>query len=91
MMARIALLDKSLSCTTDVAVSGSWNGSKKPSQCCANGELYGPRKRQERELLQKFLQSCSALEVKVDTILIESDFVAKALLDLNPILQIRKT
>ncbi|KAK7246024.1 hypothetical protein RIF29_40881 [Crotalaria pallida] len=43
-----------------------------------------------RELLQKFIQSCSALKVKVDTILIESDLVAKAILDLIPILQIRK-
>lgn len=41
-----------------------------------------------RELLQKFLQSCSASKVKVDTILIESDLVAKAILDLIPILQI---
>ncbi|OIV91871.1 hypothetical protein TanjilG_17863 [Lupinus angustifolius] len=42
-----------------------------------------------RELLQKFLQSCSASKVKVDTILIESDMIAKALIDLIPILQIR--
>ncbi|CAJ1941546.1 unnamed protein product [Sphenostylis stenocarpa] len=42
-----------------------------------------------RELLQKFLQSCSTSKVKVETILIESDLVAKAILDLIPILQIR--
>ncbi|KAK7387672.1 hypothetical protein VNO78_22460 [Psophocarpus tetragonolobus] len=42
-----------------------------------------------REVLQKFLQSCSTSKVKVDTILIESDLVAKAILDLIPILQIR--
>ncbi|XP_061354874.1 U-box domain-containing protein 54-like [Gastrolobium bilobum] len=42
-----------------------------------------------RELLHKFLQSCSNSKVKVDTILIESDLVAKAILDLIPILQIR--
>nr|KYP52128.1 U-box domain-containing protein 35 [Cajanus cajan] len=42
-----------------------------------------------RELLQKFLQSCTNSKVKVDTILIESDLVAKAILDLIPILQIR--
>ncbi|TKY53902.1 U-box domain-containing protein 35 [Spatholobus suberectus] len=42
-----------------------------------------------RELLQKFLQSCSTSKVKADTILIESDLVAKAILDLIPILQIR--
>ncbi|RDX62004.1 U-box domain-containing protein 35, partial [Mucuna pruriens] len=41
-----------------------------------------------RELLQKFLQLCSTSKVKVDTILIESDLVAKAILDLIPILQI---
>ncbi|KAL5182310.1 U-box domain-containing protein 35 [Glycine soja] len=43
-----------------------------------------------RELLQKFLQSCSTSKVKVDTILIESDSVAKAILDLIPILQIKR-
>ncbi|MED6131704.1 hypothetical protein PIB30_012141 [Stylosanthes scabra] len=43
-----------------------------------------------RDLLHKFLQTCSACKVKVDTILIESDFVAKAILDLIPILQITK-
>ncbi|XP_027333636.1 U-box domain-containing protein 35-like [Abrus precatorius] len=42
-----------------------------------------------RELLQKFLQSCSTSKVKVDTILIESDLVSKAILDLIPVLQIR--
>ncbi|CAL5344327.1 U-box domain-containing protein 36 [Camellia sinensis] len=43
-----------------------------------------------REFLQKFLDVCSASKVKVDTILIESDMEAKALLDLIPILNIRK-
>ncbi|KAK7331164.1 hypothetical protein VNO77_25381 [Canavalia gladiata] len=43
-----------------------------------------------RELLYKFLQSCTASKVKVDTILIESDLIAKAIIDLIPILQIRK-
>ncbi|KAL6990607.1 hypothetical protein U1Q18_008724 [Sarracenia purpurea var. burkii] len=43
-----------------------------------------------REFLQKFLDVCSASKVKVDTILIESDMEAKALLDLIPILHIRK-
>ncbi|KAJ1400367.1 Rossmann-like alpha/beta/alpha sandwich fold [Sesbania bispinosa] len=42
-----------------------------------------------RDLLQKFLQSCSTSKVKADTILIESDLVAKAIIDLIPILQIR--
>lgn len=45
-------------------------------------------KDKRRQLLHKFLQSCSLSKVKVDTILIESDLVAKAILDLIPILQI---
>jgi len=45
-------------------------------------------KDKRRQLLHKFLQSCSISKVKVDTILIESDLVAKAILDLIPILQI---
>ncbi|XP_052182448.1 U-box domain-containing protein 36 isoform X2 [Diospyros lotus] len=43
-----------------------------------------------REFLQKFLDACSSSKVNVDTILIESDTVGKALLDLIPILNIRK-
>ncbi|KAH7545402.1 hypothetical protein FEM48_Zijuj01G0089700 [Ziziphus jujuba var. spinosa] len=42
------------------------------------------------ELLQKFLATCSAAKVKVDTVMIESDSVGKAILDLIPILNIRK-
>ncbi|ESW26058.1 hypothetical protein PHAVU_003G087900 [Phaseolus vulgaris] len=53
-------------------------------------ESYIDKERgKRRELLQKFLQSCSSSKVKVDTILIESDIVAKAILDLIPILQIK--
>ncbi|KAL3521803.1 hypothetical protein ACH5RR_014637 [Cinchona calisaya] len=43
-----------------------------------------------REFLDKFLSACSTAQVKVDTILIESDMEAKAILDLIPILNIRK-
>lgn len=43
-----------------------------------------------RELLQTFLYKCSAANVKVDTILIESDGLPKAILDLIDILNIRK-
>lgn len=43
-----------------------------------------------RDFLQKFLDICSASKVKVETILIESDMEAKALLDLIPILYIKK-
>ncbi|KAK4259167.1 hypothetical protein QN277_005525 [Acacia crassicarpa] len=42
-----------------------------------------------RQLLSKFLQLCSSSQVKVDTILIESDTVAKAILELNAILDIQ--
>ncbi|KAL9320709.1 hypothetical protein ACSQ67_012548 [Phaseolus vulgaris] len=54
-------------------------------------ESYMAQERgKRRELLNKFLQLCSASKVKVDTILIESDLIAKAINDLIPILQIRK-
>ncbi|KAE9591541.1 hypothetical protein Lal_00038828 [Lupinus albus] len=53
-------------------------------------ENYMAQERSKRrEFLQKFIQSCSSSKVKVDTILIESDMIAKALIDLIPILQIR--
>ncbi|CAK8564051.1 unnamed protein product [Lathyrus sativus] len=52
-------------------------------------EVYMEQERNKRrQLLHKFIQSCSLSKVKVDTILIESDLVAKAILDLIPILQI---
>ncbi|GAU14738.1 hypothetical protein TSUD_203870 [Trifolium subterraneum] len=52
-------------------------------------EIYLDQERDKRrQLLHKFLHSCSLSKVKVDTILIESDLVAKAILDLIPILQI---
>ncbi|XP_045818571.1 U-box domain-containing protein 54 [Trifolium pratense] len=52
-------------------------------------EIYMDQERDKRrQLLHKFLHSCSISKVKVDTILIESDLVAKAILDLIPILQI---
>ncbi|WOH11462.1 hypothetical protein DCAR_0830949 [Daucus carota subsp. sativus] len=43
-----------------------------------------------REFLQKFLDICSVSKVKVETILIESDMEAKALLDLIPVLYVKK-
>ncbi|KAG8385895.1 hypothetical protein BUALT_Bualt03G0092600 [Buddleja alternifolia] len=43
-----------------------------------------------REFLQKFLNRCSTSKVQVDTILIESDMEAKSILDLIPVLNIRK-
>ncbi|KZV20492.1 hypothetical protein F511_34749 [Dorcoceras hygrometricum] len=45
-----------------------------------------------REFLQQFMDICltSEFQVKVDTILIESDMEAKAILDLIPILYIKK-
>ncbi|XP_027338889.1 U-box domain-containing protein 35-like isoform X2 [Abrus precatorius] len=54
-------------------------------------ESYVAQERgKRRDLLNKFLQLCSASKVKVDTILIESDLIAKAIIDLIPILQIGK-
>ncbi|XP_054778695.1 U-box domain-containing protein 35-like [Prosopis cineraria] len=53
-------------------------------------ESYEAQERaKRRQLLHKFLQLCSSSQVKVDTILIESDTVAKAILDLIPILNIQ--
>ncbi|KAL1566905.1 U-box domain-containing protein 33-like [Salvia divinorum] len=43
-----------------------------------------------RDLLQKFVSLCYASQVKVETILVESDMEGKAILDLIPILNIRK-
>ncbi|MCD7451515.1 hypothetical protein HAX54_012400 [Datura stramonium] len=43
-----------------------------------------------RNFLQKFFDACAATKVKVDTILIESDTEAKAILDLIPICNIRR-
>ncbi|GAV86432.1 Usp domain-containing protein [Cephalotus follicularis] len=43
-----------------------------------------------RELLQKYISMCSSSQMKVDTMLIESDAVGKAILDLIPILNIKK-
>ncbi|XP_048236065.1 U-box domain-containing protein 35 isoform X2 [Ricinus communis] len=54
-------------------------------------EIYMAQERgKRRELLQKFIRICSASKVKVDTMLIESDNVAKAIMDLIPILNIKK-
>ncbi|CAA2986804.1 Hypothetical predicted protein [Olea europaea subsp. europaea] len=54
-------------------------------------ENYTAQERgKRREFLQKFLDVCIASQVNVDTILIESDMEAKAILDLIPILNIRK-
>ncbi|KAA8519233.1 hypothetical protein F0562_013489 [Nyssa sinensis] len=54
-------------------------------------ESYMKQERSKRrDFLQKFLDKCSASQVKVDTILIESDLEAKAILDLIPILNITK-
>lgn len=54
-------------------------------------ESYTNQERSKRrELLQKFLSTCSTSKVNVDTLLIESDAVAKAILDLIPILNIKK-
>ncbi|XP_060183442.1 U-box domain-containing protein 36-like [Lycium barbarum] len=54
-------------------------------------ENYMTQERSKRrQFLQKFVDICSASKVKVDTILIESDMEAKAILNLTPICNIRK-
>ncbi|KAK4373657.1 hypothetical protein RND71_009041 [Anisodus tanguticus] len=54
-------------------------------------ENYMTQERSKRrQFLQKFVDICSASKVKVDTILIESDMEAKAILNLIPICNIRK-
>ncbi|KAF5760437.1 putative rossmann-like alpha/beta/alpha sandwich protein [Helianthus annuus] len=54
-------------------------------------ESYVSDERSKRaEYLQKFLSLCSSSKVQVETVLIESDMEAKAILDLIPILNIRK-
>ncbi|GFQ03091.1 U-box domain-containing protein 33 [Phtheirospermum japonicum] len=53
-------------------------------------EKYMAQERDKRRnFLHKFLKVCSDSEVKADTILIESELEAKAILDLIPILNIR--
>ncbi|XP_047309018.1 U-box domain-containing protein 54-like [Impatiens glandulifera] len=52
--------------------------------------LMEQERNKRREYLFKFLNLCSESKVKVDTILIESDMEAKAILDLIPILNIKK-
>ncbi|KAI3745331.1 hypothetical protein L1987_58442 [Smallanthus sonchifolius] len=54
-------------------------------------ESYVIDERSKRaEYLQKFISLCSSSKVQVETVLIESDMEAKAILDLIPILNIRK-
>ncbi|CAN6464427.1 unnamed protein product [Victoria cruziana] len=43
-----------------------------------------------RSLLQKYIKLCDEAKVKVDTILIESSTTAKAILELIPVVQIRR-
>ncbi|KAD7117433.1 hypothetical protein E3N88_04701 [Mikania micrantha] len=54
-------------------------------------ESYVSKERSKRgEHLHQFLSMCSSSKVQVETVLIESDMEAKAILDLIPILNIRK-
>ncbi|KAF8108392.1 hypothetical protein N665_0109s0019 [Sinapis alba] len=54
-------------------------------------EVFMSQEREKRRtLLNKFLHACSASKVKVETILVESDSVAKAIQDLITILNIKK-
>ncbi|GJT58432.1 Rossmann-like alpha/beta/alpha sandwich fold protein [Tanacetum coccineum] len=61
------------------------NNSSKPG---TEGKLPDSRKKQEKPIPPKV--SLSVLFLKVETVLIESDMEAKAILDLIPILNIRK-
>ncbi|KAI4371185.1 hypothetical protein MLD38_019451 [Melastoma candidum] len=54
-------------------------------------EAHKAQERAKRsEQLQKYLMACGAAKVKVDTILIESDGLANAILELIPVLNIKK-
>lgn len=54
-------------------------------------ENYMAQERDKRrELLQKLINMCSASKVKVDTILVESDTVGKAMMDLITVVNMRK-
>ncbi|GMJ14116.1 hypothetical protein HRI_005080800 [Hibiscus trionum] len=57
----------------------------------AQVETYMAQERgKRRQLLEKYLDICTASKAKVDTMLVESDMVAKAIIDLIPILNITK-
>ncbi|KAH7689068.1 Adenine nucleotide alpha hydrolases-like protein [Dioscorea alata] len=54
-------------------------------------ETYmGQQRIKRREMLQKFMDLCHSSQVQVDTLLIESDSIAKAVLDLIPVLNIKR-
>ncbi|PON94453.1 Universal stress protein [Trema orientale] len=54
-------------------------------------EMYLAQQRDKRgKLLQKYIDACSTAKVSVETLLVESDFPAKAILRLIPTLNIRK-
>ncbi|XP_059313018.1 uncharacterized protein LOC132064140 isoform X2 [Lycium ferocissimum] len=65
-----------------------------PTPCQVSAEKKENYMAQERgkrrQFLQKFFDACAARKVKVDTILIESDMEAKAILDLIPICNITR-
>ncbi|XP_060218987.1 uncharacterized protein LOC132645800 isoform X2 [Lycium barbarum] len=65
-----------------------------PTPCQVSAEQKENHMAQERgkrrQFLQKFFDACAATKVKVDTILIESDMEAKAILDLIPICNITR-
>ncbi|KAJ0986913.1 hypothetical protein J5N97_005269 [Dioscorea zingiberensis] len=54
-------------------------------------ETYmGQQRVKRREMLQKFLSLCQSSGVQVDTILIESDLISKAVIDLIAVLHIKR-
>ncbi|KAF3969444.1 hypothetical protein CMV_006774 [Castanea mollissima] len=53
-------------------------------------EYVTQERAKKKKLLQEFLNKCSASKVKVDVVLIESSSIAKAIVEIIPILKIRK-
>ncbi|XP_050288221.1 U-box domain-containing protein 35-like [Quercus robur] len=53
-------------------------------------EYVTQERAKRKKLLQEFLNKCSASKVKVDVVLIESSNIAKAIVEIIPILKIRK-
>ncbi|KAL0300909.1 UNVERIFIED_CONTAM: hypothetical protein Sradi_6367700 [Sesamum radiatum] len=68
------------------------NVTSKSSEPRAEGDVRGPRKTEEERISTQVLDRlfCFPVKIKADTIVIESDTEAKAILDLIPILNIRK-
>ncbi|RZC61564.1 hypothetical protein C5167_023316 [Papaver somniferum] len=69
--------------------SNSWLSKSQVSQEQVKTYMREENSRR-RNLLQKYIRLCSDAKVPVDTMLIESDMTAKAILELIPVLNIKK-